>query len=256
MEFFYGGLGPAAFWAACAITVFSGFVKGAIGFAMPLIMISAFGSFMPPETALAGLILATFTTNIHQALRHGTHAAWESISAYKRLIGAMVVFIAISAQLVPYIPQAVMLGLLGLPTLFFAVAQLAGKMLRLRLEHRRRAEYGFGVVAGLYGGISGVWGPPLIVYLLSVGADKREMVRVQGVVFLIGAGVLMLAHLQSGVLNAVTLPFSAALILPAALGMWLGFRLQDRLDPDRFRFWTLILLCLTAVNLLRRAFVV
>ncbi|MFA5537986.1 MAG: sulfite exporter TauE/SafE family protein [Gemmobacter sp.] len=256
MDFFYGGLGPLAFWAACGITLFGGFVKGAIGFALPLIMISAFGSFMPPETALAGLILATFTTNIHQALRHGLPAAREAIMAYRRLIGTMVVFIVISAQFVPWLPQGVMLALLGLPTLLFALAQLGGKVLRLRLEHRQRAEYGFGTIAGLYGGISGVWSPPLIVFLLSVGADKREMVRVQGVVYLIGAGVLMLAHLQSGVLNAVTLPFSAALILPAALGMWLGFRLQDRLDPGRFRFWTLVLLCLTALNLLRRAFVV
>ncbi|MBK5926601.1 sulfite exporter TauE/SafE family protein, partial [Rhodobaculum claviforme] len=104
-----------------------------------------------------------------------------------------------------------------------------------------------------YGGISGVWGPPVIIYLVSVGAEKREMIRVQGVVFLIGGIVLLSAHLQSGVLNAVTLPLSAALVVPAAVGMWLGFRLQDRLDPIRFRRWTLVLLAVTGLNLVRQA---
>jgi uncharacterized membrane protein YfcA len=169
------------------------------------------------------------------------------------MIGAIVVFIVVSAQLVAVIPQALMLGLLGVPVVLFAGVQLLGRSLALPIRHRAAAEYGLGTVGGLYGGISGVWGPPVLIYLLSIGAGKAETVRVQGVTFLIGAVVLLGAHLRSGVLNAATLPFSAALIVPAALGMWLGFRLQDRLDPVRFRRWTLILLMLTGLNLLRRA---
>ena len=50
------GLDPALFWLAMAITLFAGVVKGAVGFAMPMIMISGFSSFLTPELALAGLI--------------------------------------------------------------------------------------------------------------------------------------------------------------------------------------------------------
>ena len=253
MDMISGGLPLWALGLAFGVTFFAGFVKGAVGFAMPLIMISAFSAFMPKEVALAGLILATVTTNVHQALRQGVSAAWDSIVTYRRMIGMIVLGIVVSAPLLTILPQRVLLGLLGGPVLAFALIQLAGVPLKLKLEHRTRAEYGLGAVGGLYGGISGVWGPPVLVYLLSINADKRETVRVQGVVFLIGAVVLFFAHLGSGVLNAVTLPFSAALVLPAALGMALGFRLQDRLDPQRFRRWTLILLALTALNLLRMA---
>jgi uncharacterized protein len=253
MDMFFGGLAPLAFAAACAVTLGAGFVKGAIGFAMPLIMMSAFGSFMAPETALAGLILATVTTNIHQALRDGWPAARDSAWKYRRMIGMILLGIVMTAPLVPYLPQRVLMGLLAVPVLAFALVQIAGIPLALKLEHRNRAEYGLGLVGGLYGGVSGIWGPPVIVYLLSVGAAKAETVRVQGVTFLLGAVVLLGAHLTSGVLNAVTLPFSAALIVPASVGMWLGFRLQDRLDAARFRRWTLIMLALTALNLLRLA---
>ena len=49
-------LSAPAFAAAMAITLFAGFVKGAVGFAMPMIMMAAFSSFLPPELALAGLM--------------------------------------------------------------------------------------------------------------------------------------------------------------------------------------------------------
>jgi uncharacterized membrane protein YfcA len=253
MEFIQGGLSAWAFWGAIAVTFMAGFVKGAVGFAMPLIMISAFSAFMPKEVALAGLVLATVSTNVHQAFRHGPGAAWASIVQYRRMIVMVCLGILVSAPLLPILPQPVLLGLLGVPVLAFALVQLAGISLKLRLEHRRRAEYALGAVGGLYGGISGVWGPPVLVYLLSVGTEKRESVRIQGVIFLIGAVVLFFAHVGSGVLNAVTIPFSAALIVPAALGMALGFRLQDKLDAEKFRRWTLVLLALTALNLVRMA---
>ena len=78
MEILYGGLPFWGFALGCVVTFFSGFVKGAVGFAMPLIMISAFSSFMPPDLALAALILSVLTTNVHQSLRFGLRRARDS----------------------------------------------------------------------------------------------------------------------------------------------------------------------------------
>ncbi|MGO4853889.1 TSUP family transporter [Phaeovulum sp. W22_SRMD_FR3] len=247
------GMEPWAFWLAFSVTGFAGFVKGALGFAMPMIMISAFSSFLTADQALALMILPTLTTNISQAFRQGPAAAWGSIKRYRLHIAMIILFIPISAQFVHVIPTAVMYALLGGPILAFALVQLAGRSLAIPIHHRARAEAGLGIIGGLYGGISGIWGPPLIVYLLSIKADKLETVRVQGVVFLIGAVILTGAHLQSGLLNAQTIPASLAMVLPASLGMWLGFRAQDRLDAAKFRRWTLVLLALTGLNLVRRA---
>jgi uncharacterized protein len=246
------GLDPLHLGLALAIALLAGFVKGAVGFAMPMILISALSSFMPPETALAGLILPTLVTNLSQAFRQGRAAAWQSVVTYRRILTATVVFLLISASFVHVLPQDLFLLLLGLPITVFALAQLAGLNLALRLDHRARAEWILGAIGGLYGGISGVWGPPLLVYLLSIGATKHETVRVQGVVFLIGAVVLFVAHFASGVLTGATLAFSAALVVPALIGQTLGQRLQDRLDQARFRRWTLVLLVLTGLNLMRR----
>lgn len=253
MAYVMAGLSEPVFWLAFGVTFFAGFVKGTVGFAMPMIMISAFSSFLSPELALSGLILPTLVTNFSQAFRQGPAAFWGSVCKYWRFLGATVLFIAISAQFVRDIPQAVFLLLLGGPITAYAALQLMGRNLAIKLEHRGRAEWGLGVIAGMYGGVSGVWGPPLIVYLMSVGVEKVEMLRVQGVIFLLGAVMLLSAHLNSGVLTASTTAFSAVLVIPAIAGMAVGMQVGNRLDQVLFRRCTQMLLVLAGLNLMRRA---
>ncbi|WJS86146.1 sulfite exporter TauE/SafE family protein [Paracoccus sp. TOH] len=247
------GLDPFHFWTAIAITLFSGFVKGAIGFAMPMIMLAALGSFLTAQQAVAAVILPVLVTNIRQALRGGWRPAWQASWAYRWHIGMVVLFIPVSAAFAPRVPQWLMYAIIGLPITVFALWQILGRSLVLPVHHRRRMEIATGVIGGLIGGVSGIWGPPLLVLLLSLHAPKTEQMRVQGVVFFLGAAVLTVSHLQSGLLNARTLPLSAILVIPALIGMGLGYLAHDRLDAARFRRWTLILLVLTGANLLRRA---
>ncbi|MGR3289800.1 MAG: TSUP family transporter, partial [Paracoccaceae bacterium] len=106
--------------------------------------------------------------------------------------------------------------------------------------------------AGIIGGISGVWGPPTVAYLTATDTPKTEQIRVQGVVYGAGAIVLFAAHLKSGILNTATVSLSLALLVPAMVGMLLGFRLNKRLDQDKFRYVTLIVLVVAGLNLVRR----
>lgn len=253
MTWLSGDIPTTAFWAAMAVAGLAGFVKGAVGFAMPMIMIAAFSSFLSPEQALAGLILPTLVTNLTQAFRQGLGAALRTAHELRRFLVATLLLLVVSAQFAQVIPQTLFLLLLGLPIAGFALLQLSGRDLALRLDHRSRAEWVLGAVGGLYGGVSGVWGPPLLVYLLSIGAPKAETLRAQGVVFLLGAVVLLGAHLGTGVMNGPNLVFSALLVLPALAGQTLGLLLQQRLDQRRFRTWTQVLLVLTGLNLAARA---
>lgn len=255
MDIIIGGLPLWAFAMACVVTLFAGFVKGAVGFAMPLIMIAVLPSFMPAHMALAALILPVLTTNLHQSLRQGLGAAAQSGLRFWRIIVMTMVGILITAPFVVVLPQQAMFLLLGVAVLLFALLQLSGWTPDIPARWRGITEIALGLVGGLYGGISGIWGPPSIVYLLAIKVDKTEMVRVMSVIFTIGAIVLTAAHLRSGVLNAQTIPLSLAMLVPAGLGLWLGYKAHDRMDAVRFRRWTLILLVLTALNLLRRGLV-
>lgn len=240
---------------ALAITFLGGFVKGAVGFALPLIMMSGLGAIMPPEIALAGLILPAVIANFWQAFRQGLRDALGSITGHWPFMAIGLGVMVLSAQVVLALPQWLFFAAIGVPITLFSAMQLMGWQLRVPPHRRGLATVLFGAIGGALGGLSAIWGPPTVAYLISLDVDKHEHVRVQGMVYFLGGIVLLAAHLRSGVLNPATAPFSALLVLPALAGMWLGQRLHDRMDRSQFLRATLVVLLIAGLNLVRRAFI-
>lgn len=244
---------PLSALAACLFVGFvAGVVKGMVGFAMPMIMISGMSSFIAPELALAGLILPTLVTNGWQAFRQGPRAAWRTAIRFRSFLLIGFLALVVSAQLVRILPADLMLLMIGIPIVIFAITQLMGKVLTLGQNPPRWIEATIAGFAGLIGGFSGVWGPPTVAYLTALNIEKKEHVRAQGVIYGLGAVALFGAHVASGVINRETLPFSATLVIPALAGMWIGFKVHDRIDQAAFRRATLIVLLVAGGNLVRR----
>lgn len=238
--------------AAAAIAVLAGFVKGAVGFALPMVMISGLGSLMAPELALAALILPALIANVQQALRTGAGPAVDAVRRHWLYLAVVLVLIGGSAQLLRVLPGDALYLFLGVPVVGFSVLHLAGWRLRWPDRGRGLLTVAMAAVAGLIGGVSGVWGPPTVMYLTALDTPKAEALRVQGVIYGLGAVVLTMAHVRSGVLSSETVPMSLAMIPPALAGVWLGQRVSDRMDQARFRRATLAVLVLAGLNLIRR----
>ncbi|MGP1356198.1 sulfite exporter TauE/SafE family protein [Roseicyclus sp.] len=241
-----------AFAAAFGITLVAGFVKGAIGFAMPLIMISGLSLFLDPLVAVAGIILPIVMSNILQTMRFGPSEVGAAIREYWRYILIVCVTIVIVAQFVTLVTPQTFYLILGVPVVILSVIQLLGVRFHIPPHRRTLSEWLVGFVSGAIGGMTGTWGPPTVLYLIALETPKAKQLLVQGVVYGLGSVSLLLGHLQSGVLNLTTAPFSAALLLPAWLGMLVGFRLSDRLNPEVFRKVTLAVLVVAGANLVRR----
>lgn len=240
------------FLFACGVTVLAGFVKGAVGFAMPLIMISGMGIVIAPEIVVAGIIIPIVISNGMQVARAGIGKARAAMVEHWRYVLVVCVMILVAAQFVRSIPSDVMFIVLGVPVVGLCVIQLIGWRPQITPAMRRPFEWTAGTLAGTLGGLAGTWGPPTVLYLLALNTPRAQQMAVQGVIYGLGSVMLFLGHLQSGILNAQTWGFSAALVPPALAGMWLGFRLGDRFDQDRFRRVTLWVLVIAGVNLIRR----
>ena len=100
----------------CLVAMLAGAVKGVVGFGMPMVLISGLSTIMPPDLALAGLILPTLVTNVWQALRQGVSAAWRSVRKYRVFLSVGLVFLLGSAQIVRAVPSPVSYTHLTLPT--------------------------------------------------------------------------------------------------------------------------------------------
>ncbi len=245
-------LPPALLAFAVGVTLVAGFVKGTVGFAMPLIMLSGMSILIDPVIAIAGLIVPTFASNLLLIARAGRSEAMAAAWDFRRYIVAACATIFVATQfLVMISPRSVYL-VVGIPVLAMSAIQLVGVSFALRPDRRPVGDIVVGAVAGAVGGISGSWGPPTVLYLLALDIEQKRQLSVQGVVYFLGSTMLIVGHLTSGVLDRRTIPLSLLLLLPAAAGMGLGFRLRDRLDPGIIRQATLIVLILAGANLVRR----
>jgi len=243
----------AVLLAAAAIMTFGGFVKGAVGFALPMIGIGGLGSFMPAQDTVAILIFPTVLTNFWQTVRQGMGPAAETLGQFWKLNLLLGLTIGIAAQWVPSIPSAGLFVFLGVLICAAAGLQLAGWQPRAPAAsgHRAALEIVTGLVAGVCGGLSGVWGPPVLFFLIALDLQKTLQIRALGLAFTVGSIVLVPAHLASGLLNERTLPFSLAMCLPVALGMIAVCRWHVSMDLALFRHLTLVVLCAAGLILLR-----
>ncbi len=252
MDALFSLVSPNELALAFGVALLAGLVKGVVGFAMPMVLLTGLGMFLAPELALAGLILPTLASNGIQALRQGIGAAIGSVRRFGVFLGIGLMFLMASAQLVPVLSESAMLLIIGLPVAGFASLQLFGVIWSLD-GPSRVVEVFLGAFTGFVGGLSGIWGPPTVMYLNALGIPKAEHLRVQGVIYGMGAVALLAAHFGSGVIRAETAPFSALLVGPALTGMWAGARVRARIDQAGFRKATNIVLMVAGLVLVWRA---
>lgn len=252
MPAFVDMLSPQIVLFAFAVTLLGGFVKGAVGFAMPLIMISGMGILIPPDLVIAAIIFPIVFSNGLQVVRSGFGQAGAAVKEHWRYISVVCLMILVAAQFVRSIPADAMFYVLGVPVVLLCTIQLAGWQPQITTQWRRPFEWGAAAFSGTMGGLAGVWGPPTVMYLLALNTPRDRQMAVQGVIYGLGSLMLLLGHLKSGILNAQTWQLSAVLIVPAIIGMWLGFKLGDQFDQARFRRVTLWVLVIAGINLIRR----
>lgn len=247
-------LTPLAWTLSLAIATFGGIVKGLVGFALPLVMLSGLSSFLDPWLALAGILVSVLLTNVWQIGRQGSGEALDAARSHWRYLLIVMVAIFGAAQLVTAIPQDAFYFILGIPVVMVSLLQLTGFRMSIPPERRTMAEWTIGLVSGLLGGLAGTWGPTTVLYLMAIDTPKARQMVVQGVIYGAGSVMLVLAHLRSGILNGETVWFSASLLPAALIGMGIGFKLQDRMDQALFRKVTLIVLIVAGLNLIRKGF--
>lgn len=238
--------------ALIAVCLLGGSAKGALGIGIPLVAVPLTTQFLELPAVIALLTVPMFATNIGQAIEGG-----GTLAALYRL-WPMLLAIAVGTwagvQLLISIDRRLLYGVVGTVLVLLAVWLLCQPRITLGRSAERWAGPPVGLMAGVLGGISGMFGPPLIAYLIGLGLRPDEFVKHISILFLAATGTLLLALGGTGSMSWVDVAVSAAAVIPIYLGVMIGRWLRRYCPPELFRALVLGVLAFGGVQMLRRAF--
>ncbi len=241
---------PLIAWCTGSLAA-AGVVKGVTGIGIPMVSIALLSLVISVPQAVALLPVPILVANTWQAFRGGRFRS--SMRRFRLLIVALALGMIVGAMLLKQVDDRVLQAVIGLAVIVFSITSLSTPTLQVPPGLERPLGTAAGAVGGVLGGMSSLFGPPILMFLVSLKLPKDEFVAVVGAIYLLG-GVFLLAALAGvRVLGVQEFLLSALAAPPLLAGMALGQRLRERISQEAFRKGLLITVMLIGVSLLLRA---
>jgi uncharacterized protein len=237
--------------AVILLAIFSaGIVKGAIGFGFPLVAVPLISMAWDARHAVLLVSLASLVNNIGVAVRGG--GTRQSVRRIVPVLAGMAIGSAGGALLLAWVPSSVLTVVVGCAALVFASIALLKSDLAVALRLERYLAFPMGLLGGLLGGSTGIAGPFVVSYTHALRLSKRDFVYCLTLLYLIGAIVQVTSYTQLDLFDSLTLAVGIVSCVPNVLGVWLGFRIQDRIDHALFRKIVVLVIGVSGISLVLR----
>jgi uncharacterized membrane protein YfcA len=230
-----------------------GLAKGLVGLGMPLVALPLLTYLMPVRDAVCMMALPMVVTNIYQMVEAGNVRA--TIRRFWPLLVTLAVGIPLGAYFLTSLDSPVIRVILGLLVILFAISGLLDVKTAISPGHEKSLAPVTGLIAGILGGIAGLWGPPLGVYLVALRLPKERFIGAIGTAFSVGAISLLLSLVAYGAFRMEELTYSTLSLVPAFAGLLLGQWGRTSIPQERFRKLLLLTLVITGLALVYRAVV-
>ncbi|MEM7291818.1 MAG: sulfite exporter TauE/SafE family protein [Pseudomonadota bacterium] len=236
---------------ALAVYLLAGTVKGIVGIGLPTASIGILSQFIDPKIAIALVVFPILFSNPWQIFRSGR--AVESFKTYWLFCVFLMIFLGAMTTVTSHIETGPLILILGCVIVVFAATSLIKMPPELPAGFDRWAQSVGGALGGAMGGLTGIWSPPMVIYLLARRVDKDEFVRATGMMIFMGGIPLYLGFWHAGLLDDGVGWLSLGMVIPSLLGFTAGEFLRRKLDGDRFRTVVLAVFLLMGLNLIRKA---
>lgn len=173
-----------------------------------------------PRTAIALLIFPLIFTNAWQMFRSGN--IFQTFKKYFPFIFMLIIFVWLTVNKTSDVSDSTLIGFLGFFILLFVIVNIFKNAPFIPNHHDKKAQIISGFIAGVMGGLTSVWAPPLAIYLAARRTTKEEFVRVSGLIFFLGSIPLLIAYFKQGHMNSELSLLSVFLLLPTFIGFWIG----------------------------------
>lgn len=237
-------------WCALSLAV-AGVVKGLIGIGIPVVSIALLSLAISVPQAVILLPVPILVTNAWQGLTGGYFV--NTLRRFWPLLSAMTVGTIVGGHMLATVDTPTLQMIIGAALTVFAALNLSNPRLSLPAQ----AEPGVGAVAGGFGGVLGgmstLFGPPILMFLVALKLHRDEFVGTVTTIYFIG-GVILIATLAGlRVMGAAEMGWSALATLPLFAGMLVGQKLRHKISQEAFRKGLLVAVMLIGVSLFVRA---
>ncbi len=245
------GLDTTMLTLASLALMLGGFVKGAIGVGLPVVAIAVLSNFLPVPLLLAIVVIPILMTNLWQAIDAGN--LQRPLARFWPMTLCLLVLIWFSARLVVELNPRILYALIGTSVLLFVLSSYFRLAWNVSPSAERWAGPLAGSLGGFLGGISAIWGPPMMIYFVMLRLPKEDYIQAVGLVWFIASIPLVIAYARYGILTAETALLSGLACIPGFIGLAIGQALRKYINQQAFTKLLLLFLFLVSLNLLRRA---
>lgn len=232
--------------------VLGGIVKGAIGFGLPLVTIPIMTLVVPPQVAIALMAVPTVGSNIVQVAGGGDPR--PRLARFWPLVATTLAGMLVGLSVLAGASGALLDVFLGLTVVAIALVQLLGITLpRPAPEREPAASAAVGAVAGVLGGMTSFFGPPVITYLIALDLPKNAFVATMASYYLVATVPFFVSLAVIGLLGPVEFAVSLAAAAPIMAGLWLGTHMRGRIAAGTFRRMVLVFLAVVGAVLVGKA---
>ena len=209
---------------------------------------------LDPRLAIALAVFPSLLSNAWQIWRSGK--PWSIVQRFWiYLLCLMGMIVAVSLTLTAVIRTDTLILALGCVILVFSIMSLAWKPPVLPERFDRAGQFVSGTASGIMGGLTGIWAPAMVPYLMARRLDPETFVRASGVMIFAGTLPLIGGYWQTGLIDGTSSLIGLAMVVPAVIGFALGERIRTLMDADRFRTIVLWVFLAMGLNLIRRALI-
>lgn len=232
------------------VVVFAAAVKGATGIGFPLIATPVVATLEGVQAAVVIMAIPTWFSNLIILFQIGPRDL--PVRRFLPFLIALIAGTVAGALLLATLNARFLSIALGTTVVLYIAVRTLHPGFAIKPAQERWAGPIAAIGAGLFGGTTNVFGPVLATYLHALRLEPRTFVGAISLLFSIGNATQILSYARLDLYTVDHLIHGAAYCLPMLAGLALGIRVQSRLNPIVFNRVVLVVLALSAANLLIR----
>jgi uncharacterized membrane protein YfcA len=211
---------------------FAGIIKGVVGLGLPTFSLAVLTVFADLPTAMAILVAPSLVLNFWQAVS-GDSFKIILVKCWPFMICATVT-VLVGAALFLSLEVNQLSAFLGCLIVLYAITGLFGFQIPVSKTRSKWLGAVFGILNGLFTGLTGSFVVPGVMYLKSLGLNRDQFVQSMGILFTLSTLALLIGLQQNNLFTKEFGEISFYAIVPAIIGMSLGKRVREYFSEKVF----------------------